>query len=61
MMFNLQKLLLTSLFMILMISSLKLEYRNKVFEREKSRIESNMNVMRLGNYIRRMIMKVKII
>lgn len=56
MMFNLQKFLLIVLFQILIVHSLNMSL--KPFEREKTKIEEKINSMRLGNYLRKLMLKV---
>lgn len=56
-MFNIQRALLIVLFQVLIIHSLELNLRP--FEKERSKIEEKMNSMRLGNYLRKLMLKVK--
>jgi hypothetical protein len=56
-MFLLQKTMLIVLFQILIIHSLEMNLRP--FEQERSKIEEKMNSMRLGNYLRKLMLKVK--
>jgi hypothetical protein len=53
-----QKTLLIVLFQILIIHSLEMNLRP--FEQERSKIEEKMNSMRLGNYLRKLMLKVKL-
>ena len=56
MMFNIQRALLIVLFQILIVHSLELNLRP--FEKERNKIEEKMNSMRLGNYLRKLMLKV---
>ena len=59
MMFNLQQFLLIVLLQILIVHSLEMSL--KPFEREKAKIEEKINSMRLGNYLRKLMLKVSFI
>lgn len=54
-------LLLISLIFSSYVSSLKLNTKLRSFESEKVKIEEKINSMRLGNYLRKLMMKVRII
>ncbi len=58
MMFNLQRVLLIALFQILLINCLTVEINLKPFDKEKIKVEQKMNSMRLGNYLRKLMMRV---
>lgn len=61
MMCCLQKFLLALLCYVLIISytsSMKLEKNLRTFKKEKMLLENKMNSMRLGNYLRKLMMKV---
>lgn len=61
MMFNFQKLLLILLIKVLLLHSLScVNLQIDRFEKEKLKIESKINSMRLGNYLRKLLLKVKI-
>jgi hypothetical protein len=53
---NLQRILLV-LLLVLLSNSLKIKEGMKGFEKEKNKIEKKMNAMRLGNYLRRLMLK----
>jgi predicted component of type VI protein secretion system len=57
-MFNLQRILLITLLQFLLLNCFKLEFKLKPFEKEKTKIENEMNSMRLGNYLRKLMLKV---
>lgn len=61
MMLNLQKVLLVVLLQTLIINCLTVENNLKPFDKEKIAIEQNINSMRLGNYLRRLMMRVILI